>query len=66
MALQSLQILYTFVLHAEIATGHTQYKSIQNLQTLEGYIFHILQHFATKLCYFTHFTMLFPGKYILR
>ena len=32
MALQSLQILYTFVLHAEIATGRTQYKSIQNLQ----------------------------------
>jgi hypothetical protein len=30
MASQSLQILYTFVLHAEIATGRTQYKSIQN------------------------------------
>ena len=27
-----------------------QYKSIQNLQTLEGYIFRTLQHFATKLC----------------
>jgi hypothetical protein len=27
-----------------------QYKSIQNLQTLQGYIFRILQHFATKLC----------------
>jgi hypothetical protein len=26
----------------------TQYKSIQNLQTLQGYIFRILQHFATK------------------
>jgi hypothetical protein len=39
MALQSLQILYTFVLHAEIATGRTQYKSIQNLQTLLFYSF---------------------------
>jgi hypothetical protein len=37
----------------------TQYKSIQNLQTLQGYIFCILQHFATKLCTFTHFSMLF-------
>jgi hypothetical protein len=48
-------------LHAEIATGRTQYKSIQNLQILQGYIFHILQHFATKLCNFTNFSMLFPG-----
>jgi hypothetical protein len=38
----------------------TQYKSIQNLQTLHGYIFRILQHFATKLlCNCTHFSMLF-------
>jgi hypothetical protein len=37
----------------------TQYKSIQNLQTLQGYVFRILQHFATKLCNFTHFSMLF-------
>ena len=48
-----LQILYNFVLRAEIATIFgTQYKSIQNLQTLQGYIygyiFRILQHFATK------------------
>jgi hypothetical protein len=34
----------------------TQYKSIQNLQ---GYIFRISQHFATKLCNFTRFSMLF-------
>jgi hypothetical protein len=27
-----------------------QYKSVQNMQTLQGYIFRILQHFATKLC----------------
>jgi hypothetical protein len=50
---------------AEIATTFglemvaTQYKSIQNLQTLQGYIFRILQYFATKLCNFTHFSMLF-------
>ena len=37
----------------------TQYKSIQNLRTLQGYnIFHILQHFATKFCKCTHFNML--------
>jgi hypothetical protein len=37
----------------------TQYKNLQNLQTLQGYIFRILQHFATKLCNFTHFSMFF-------
>jgi hypothetical protein len=37
----------------------TQYTSIQNLQTLQGYIFRILQHFANRLCNFTHFSMLF-------
>jgi hypothetical protein len=31
--------------------------------TLQGYIFRILQHFATKLCNFTNFSMLFPGIY---
>jgi hypothetical protein len=62
-----LQILYTFVLRAEIATTfgpnmvansnfRTQYKSIQ---TLQGYILRILQHFATNLCNFTHFSMFF-------
>jgi hypothetical protein len=40
-----------------------QYKSIQNLQNLEGYIFYILQHFATKLCNFTYFCMPFQGIY---
>ena len=59
----------TFVLRAEIPTTfgpkmvvisarNTKY-SIQNLQILQGYIFRILQHFATKLCNFTHFSMLF-------
>jgi hypothetical protein len=58
--LQSLQILYTFVVHAEIATifgpnvvalsaCNTKVKSEQNLQTLQDYIFRILQHFATNL-----------------
>jgi hypothetical protein len=28
-------------------------------ENLQGYIFRILQHFATKLCNFTHFSMLF-------
>ena len=58
-----------FCMHAEIATTfgpkmhasnfRTQYKSIQNLQNLYGYISRILQHFTTKLCNFTHFSMLF-------
>jgi hypothetical protein len=71
IALQSSQILHTFVLRAEIPTTflphlgkngsnfRTQYKSTQNLQTLRGYIFRILQHLATKLCNFTHFSMFF-------
>jgi hypothetical protein len=63
-----MQILYTFVLRAEIATifgpnvvafSHAILKSIQNLRTLHGYIFRTLQHFATKLCKFTYFSMLF-------
>jgi hypothetical protein len=36
----------------------TQYKSIQNLKTSQGYIFRISQHFATKLCKFTNFSIL--------
>ena len=35
------------------------YKNIQNLQTLQAYIFRILQYFATKLGNFTNFKMLF-------
>jgi hypothetical protein len=67
--LQSLQILYTFVLRAKIATifgpnidfcPHLyNLYSIQILRTLQGSIFRILQHFATKLCNFTNFSMLF-------
>jgi hypothetical protein len=37
-----------------VSNFRTQYKSIQNLQTLQGYIFRILQHFANKLCNCTH------------
>ena len=74
-ALPSLQILYTFVLRAEIPTtfgpkcgrnvvgisarNTKVYKSIQSMRTLQGYIFRILQHFATKLCNFTNISMLF-------
>jgi hypothetical protein len=36
------------------------------LRTLQGYIFRILQHLATKLCNFTYFSMLFPGIYFFR
>ena len=38
----------------------TYHKSIRHhWQTLQGHILHILQHFATKLCSFTNFRMLF-------
>jgi hypothetical protein len=58
--LQSSQILYTFALRAEIATifGPVNVVAISARNT-KGYIFRILQHFAAKLCNFTHFSMLF-------
>ena len=37
----------------------TQIQKLQNLQILQGYIFRILQHFATKPCNFTNFSALF-------
>ena len=40
------------------------YKYIQNLQALQGYIFRILQHFASELCSFTNFKMLIPAVLI--
>jgi hypothetical protein len=64
--------VYFCILRAEIATTigsengsnfRAQYKSTQNLRTLQGYIFRILQHFATKLCNFTNFSTLFPETY---
>jgi hypothetical protein len=59
IALQCLQILYTFVLHAKIAIQ--KYTKFANFGRL--YFLHILQHFATKLCSFTNFSMPFPGIY---
>jgi hypothetical protein len=40
---------------------HARNKYKQNLRTSQGYIFLILRQFATKLCNFTHFKMLFPA-----
>ena len=40
------------------------YKNIQNLQSSQAYIFHILQRFATKHCNFTNFRMLFNAVII--
>jgi hypothetical protein len=55
MTLQISQILYTFVLRAEIATFSAQMwqifpHAIQKDTKFAGYIFRILQHFPTKLC----------------
>jgi hypothetical protein len=69
IALWSSQILYIFVLSAIKITkiikngyfSQAECKYIQNLGTSQGYIFLILQHFATKLCNFTHFKILFPA-----
>ena len=45
-------LVYITVLCAEIVATFgsisTSDKNIENLQTLRGYIFHILQHFTTK------------------
>ena len=38
----------------------TQHKSIQNSQTSQDYIFHILQYFVTKHQNFANLRMLFP------
>ena len=71
MASRNLQILYIFVIHEEKVTVFATISAqtwqlsprvIQiytNLQTLGGYIFHVLQHFATKLGNSTDFRMLF-------
>ena len=62
-----MQILYDFVLRAEnwyhyrenginfpyVIKKHTKFANLQ------GHIFHILEHFATKLCNCTKFRMLF-------
>ena len=67
IAVRSLQILYIFVLRAEkrlsrkwLKLPHVyNTKKYKNLQISHCYIFFILQHFATKLCNFTNFQMLF-------
>ena len=69
MAPHSLQILYIFALHAlpaqkmVILSAHDT-KIIQSLQASRGYIFCILQHFATKLCSLTHFEMFFRFRFL--
>ena len=68
IALRSLRMLYVLVLSTEKSTtfeakvvGIKIYKYIQNSQTSQGYIFNILQHFATKPCNFANFKMLFSA-----
>jgi hypothetical protein len=64
-----------FVLRAEIVTifepkmvtisaRNTNIYIIQNMQTSQGYIFRILQHFVTKFCNFTNFSKFFTGIYL--
>ena len=62
------KFVYTFVLCAEKCNHNSKsdftspriiQMYIQNLQTSLGFIFHILQYFATKLHHFTKFRTLF-------
>ena len=39
-------------------------KCVQNLPNSQGYIFHILEHFTTKLCNFSKFRILFQDVVI--
>jgi hypothetical protein len=57
-----------FVLRAEIVTifepkmvtiSARNTNILENMQTSQGYIFYILQHFQTKFCNFTNFTIFF-------
>jgi hypothetical protein len=41
--------------------SRAHYKLVQDLQISQGYIFLILQHFATKLRNLTNLNMLFPA-----
>jgi hypothetical protein len=68
-----LHIFSIFVLRAEIVTifgskmvtisARNIYKHTENMQTSQGYIFCILQHFITKFCNFTDFNKFFTGIY---
>ena len=71
MALQNLAILYTSVLRAEICSTFgvkvvqifARNKNVKkNWRILQGYIFHIVQHIATKLCSFAIFEVLFSAE----
>jgi hypothetical protein len=57
-----MQNLYVnFVFRTEIVTIFGS--NMQNMQTSQGYIFRILQHFVTKFCNFTNFNKFFTGIY---
>ena len=47
-------------LHIVVSLFVALYKSIQNSQTSQDYIFHILKHFAANPHNFTKFRMLIP------
>ena len=65
--LQSLQVLYIIVLRAEIVIFELKMSwkdnpyvmQTSNLQTLQDYIFHALQEFATKLAILLFFYVFF-------
>ncbi len=64
--MRSLQILYVFVLRAEVLTTFSSKVvifSARNTKTYKIYklrkLFLILQHFSTKLCNFTNYKMFF-------
>jgi hypothetical protein len=67
MALLSLQILYTFVLRVEIATIFgpnvvaisARNTKLINYTKFANFARLYFPHFTTKLCNFTHFSMLF-------
>ncbi len=68
IAVRSLQVWSIIVLRAEkittfepkvVKTSARDAKIYKNLQIPHRYIFLILQHFATKLCNFINFKMLF-------
>jgi hypothetical protein len=61
-----------FVLRAEIVTicglkmvtiSARNANIYENMQASQGYIFRVLQHFATKFCNFTNFNKFFTGIY---
>jgi hypothetical protein len=70
--MQSLQVLYTFVLRAEVATIFGP--SVVAISTRNTKVYKICElckaifsafykHFATKVCNCTQFSTLFPGIY---